>query len=255
METSRPTCPDQSFVGLDSEAGFPGTPGANDAILGSGVKPVGGTKGPSPFGDSDSNNDFYGVKVMNIASSMPGVVVQGDLSTPWAGSGGGGGGNSCTTNNFPTTPFTCQGDEKGCGGGGGGGSMLIMSLGDITLGAKGKIDAGGGCGGGGENLASGIGIQRIGGGSGGGSGGHIILESASQINLSACTVANGAGSFARGGQGGAGKGASGGAHAPGTPVGPSLDALPANSYPSTATATPCRIRNTTSAGTFTYSFS
>ncbi len=255
METSRPTCPDQSFVGLDAEAGFPGTPGANDAILGSGVKPVGGTKGPSPFGDSDPNNDFYGVKVMNILSSQPGVVVHGELSQPWAGAGGGAGGDTCTTNNFPTTPFTCQGDEKGCGGGGGGGSLLLMSLGDITIGAKGRIDAGGGCGGGGENSASGVGIQRIGGGSGGGSGGHIILESASQINLSACTVANGAGIFARGGQGGAGKDDAGGAHAPGTPTSASLDALPPNSYPSSVTTTPCRVTNTTSTGTFTYTFS
>lgn len=250
METARPTCPDQSFVGLDAESGFPGTPGANDAILGSGVKPVGGTRGPTPFTDGDNNNDFWGVKVMNAT----GIVVQGELSQPWAGSGGGGGGNTCTTNNFPTTPFTCQGDEKGCGGGGGGGSVLLMALGDITLTARGKIDVGGGCGGGGENSASGVGIQRIGGGSGGGSGGHIILESASQINLSACVVANGAGLFARGGQGGAGKNDAGGAHAPGTPVGPSLDALPFNSYPSTNTATPCRVVNTISTGTFTYSF-
>jgi hypothetical protein len=133
--------------------------------------------------------------------------------------------------------------------------VLIMALGDITHGAKGKVDVGGGCGGGGENSASGVGIQRIGGGSGGGSGGHIIMESASQINLSACTVANGAGLFARGGQGGAGKDDAGGAHAPGTPTTAQLDALPANSYPSTGTASgPCKITTTVSTGTFTYSF-
>jgi hypothetical protein len=169
MEVARPTCPDQSAVGLDGENGFPGTPNSNDAILGAGVKPVGGTKGPRPFGDDDSNNDFYGLKVMNTT----GLVVQGELIEPWAGSGG-----------------------------------------------------------------------------------HIILQSASQVDLSNCVQANGAGLFARGGQGGAGKNDLGGAHAPGTgPYLPNLDALPPNSYPTTTPATTeCEVTNTTSTGTFTYAF-
>jgi len=68
--------------------------------------------------------------------------------------------------------------------------------------------------------------------------------------------ANGAGLFARGGQGGAGKNDHGGAHAPGTgPYPPNLDALPPNSYSSTATNPgPCRVTNGTVTGTFTYSF-
>jgi len=250
--TARPgPCPDQTVVGLDAEPGFPGTPNSNDAILGAGVKPIGGPRGPRPFGDDNSANDFYGLMVLNAT----GVVVQGELIQPWAGSGGGAGGNSCATASFPTTPFSCSGDEKGCGGGGGGGSVMILSLGDIIFGTKGKIDAGGGAGGGGENSLSG-GITRIGGGSGGGSGGHIILQSASQVDLSNCVQANGAGLFARGGQGGSGKNDHGGAHAPGTgPYLANMDALPPNSYPSTSTAAPCRINNPTVTGTFTYTFS
>ena len=246
MEVSRPTCPDQTVVGLDGEAGFPGHPNASDAILGAGVKPRGGDKGPRPFGDNDSNNDFYGIKVMNST----GLVVQGELLHPWAGSGGGAGGNTCNTANFPTTPFSCAGDEKGCGGGGGGGSVMILALGDIIFGNRGKIDATGGAGGGGENSLAG-GITRIGGGSGGGSGGHIILQSASQVDLSLCVAANGAGIFARGGQGGAGKEDSGGAHAPGTgPYSAAADALPPNSYPSSSASTECRVFNGSNGYTF-----
>jgi hypothetical protein len=248
MEVLRPLCPDQTTVGLDAEAGFPGTPNANDAILGAGVKPVGGTKGPGPFGDADPNNDFFGLMEMNAT----GAVVRGELAEPTAGAGGGAGGNSCNTATFPTTPFSCTGDEKGCGGGAGGGSLKILALGEIVVGPLGKIDASGGAGGGGENSLSG-GITRIGGGSGGGSGGHVVLQSASQVDLSSCVQANGAGIFARGGQGGAGKNDAGGAHAPGTgPYLPNLDALPPNSYPSSAASTAaCKVWS----GSFGYTFS
>ncbi|MBK7643521.1 MAG: hypothetical protein IPJ19_10830 [Planctomycetes bacterium] len=246
MELTRPNCPDQTVVGLDVEAGFPGHPLANDAILGNGVKPRGGTKGPSPFGDGDGTNDFYGLKLNRTTNTL----TQGELSRPWAGAGGGAGGDTCQTTSFPTNPFSCSGDEKGCGGGGGGGSIVILALGDITFGTKGKIDATGGAGGGGENSLSG-GITRIGGGSGGGSGGHIILQSASQVDLSLCQASNGAGIFARGGQGGEGKNQAGGAHPPGTgPYVPQSDALPPNSYPSTAE---CAVNTGQNGYTFTNS--
>jgi hypothetical protein len=246
FEVARPTCFDQTVIGLDAERGFPGTPGSGDALLGAGTKPQGGIVGTRPFADNDSTNDFLGLMV-----TTTGQVVRGELAQIWAGAGGGGGGDSCNTAAFPTTPFLCSGDEKGCGGGGGGGSVTILALGDIRLGQRGVIDAGGGVGGGGENSASG-GITRIGGGSGGGSGGHIILQSASQVDLSNCQTAFGAGIFARGGQGGAGKNDKGGAKAPGLATGPSLDALPANSYPTTApTTTECEVV----AGSFGYTFS
>jgi hypothetical protein len=56
------------------------------------------------------------------------------------------------------------------------------------------------------------------------------------VDLSACLAANGAGIFARGGQGGAGESAMGGAQPPGVPTSPANDALPPNSYPSSAPA-------------------
>jgi len=245
FEVQRPTCPDQTAIGLDAEKGFPGTPGAGDALLGAGTKPQGGVVGTRPFADTDSTNDFLGLMV-----TPAGQVIRGELAQIWAGAGGGGGGDSCGTASFPTTPFLCSGDEKGCGGGGGGGSVSILALGDIRLGQRGVIDAGGGVGGGGENSASG-GVTRIGGGSGGGSGGHVILQSASQVDLSNCQTSFGAGIFARGGQGGAGKNDAGGAKAPGIATGPSLDALPSNSYPSTApTTTECEVVS----GSFGYTF-
>ncbi len=251
-EVIRSSCPDQSVVGMDAENGFPGHPLAGDAILGSGVKPQGGTRGPQPFGDSDPTNDFFGLKVVTGTSQ----VIRGELPQPWAGAGGGGGGDSCQTASFPTTPFSCSGDEKGCGGGGGGGCVVILALGDIIIGTKGKIDVTGGAGGGGENSLSG-GITRIGGGSGGGSGGHIILQSASQVDLSNCSASNGSGLFARGGEGGAGNGDNGGAHAPGSgPYSASLDALPPNSYPTTGTsAGACAVTSGLWTGSFQYTFS
>ena len=251
LEVIRATCPDQTVVGMDAENGFPGHPLANDAILGSGVKPQGGARGPQPFGDGDPTNDFYGLKVVTSTSQ----VIRGELPQPWAGAGGGAGGDSCATASFPTTPFSCQGDEKGCGGGGGGGCVVIFALGDIILGTKGKIDVTGGAGGGGENSLSG-GITRIGGGSGGGSGGHIILQSASQVDLSNCSASNGSGLFARGGQGGAGKNDQGGAKAPGNgPYIASTDALPPNSYPSTGTSLgACAVTSNLWTGAFQYTF-
>ncbi|MBI5361549.1 MAG: hypothetical protein HZA53_00115, partial [Planctomycetes bacterium] len=244
MERSRPTCPDQRMIGLDAEAGFNGAPTSTGALH-PGV-PIGGAVGPRPFVDTDPNNDFWGTMV-----TAAGAVIRGELPNPSAGAGGGGGGSACPTASFPTTPFTVTGDEKGAGGGGGGGSLRILALGDIRFGglgaaSRGRIECNGGTGGGGENTN---GINRIGGGSGGGSGGHLILQSASQIDLSRCTsvstTINGAtawgGLFARGGQGGEGDTGSGGARANGVETIPAVDALPPNSYPTTAPAGPCAI--------------
>jgi hypothetical protein len=137
---------------------------------------------------------------------------------------------------------------KGCGGGGGGGSLTILALGDIKLIGAGSIDASGGCGGGGENTN---GTNRIGGGSGGGSGGHIILQTASKIDLSAVTMdedgsiypqSEAGGIYAVGGQGGEGQFGVGGASANGHQTTPLLDALPPNSYPSTGSNQgPCAV--------------
>ncbi len=247
FERTRPTCPDQRMIGLDAEPGFNGAGSAFGALHPGVLTPVGGAIGPSLFVDNNPSNDFWGTMV-----TTGGQVVQGELVTPMAGTGGGGGGSACMTSSFPTTPFTPQGDEKGAGGGGGGGSLAILALGDIRFAglgaaARGRIEVNGGTGGGGENTN---GIDRIGGGSGGGSGGHLILQSASQIDLSRCTATstsvNGltfwGGLYARGGQGGEGQDGTGGARANGVETTPIADSLPSNSYPATSgTSAPCAV--------------
>ena len=232
------SCPDQAVVGFDAEQGFSGSPVATGVLSGA-SPPIGGMPGPRPFFDSDPENDFWGT----MKNNTTGQLIPGELSRPWAGAGGGAGGDAINSNSFPDNPFTPAGDEKGCGGGGGAGSLTILALGNITFGPHGRIDASGGTGGGGENSASGD-ITHIGGGSGGGSGGHIVLQTGSQINLSACVstvsgVLDAGGLYALGGEGGAGKNNVGGSMPGGMPVGPASDALPPNSYPH-ATA-PCGV--------------
>ncbi len=224
------SCPDQQVIGYDAEQGFSGSPVATGVLSGA-SPPIGGNPGPRPFFDSDPENDFWGT----MRNNTTGQLIPGELTRPWAGAGGGAGGDAINSSTFPDNPFTPAGDEKGCGGGGGAGSLTILALGNITFGPHGRIDATGGTGGGGENSASGD-ITHIGGGSGGGSGGHIILQTGSQIDLSACVsttagVLDAGGLFATGGEGGAGKNNLGGAYPGGVPVGPSTDALPPNSYP------------------------
>lgn len=222
-------CPDQGVIGLDAERGFKGSPLATGAVTGA-VPPQGGAAGPRPFSDGNAGNDYWGT--MRLAT---GGLIAGELPQPWAGAGGGGGGNAIVSNSFPTTPFDPNGDEKGAGGGGAGGSITILALDDIRFGPRGRINASGGTGGGGENSTGG-GITRIGGGSGGGSGGHIVLQTARLIDMSAFVTTTGVnmpagGLYALGGQGGAGRDDLGGAHANGMQSPPQFDALPPNSYP------------------------
>lgn len=230
-------CADQSVIGLDTEAGFGGPAGGNGALHPPGTPPAGGIKGPSPFHDDTSKNDFWGTMITH-----DGVEIRGELDHPWAGAGGGGGGNACNTTSFPTTPFNVTGDEKGAGGGGGGGSLTILALGDITFGLVGRIDASGGTGGGGENTNN---LNHVGGGSGGGSGGHVILQTAAHIDFRLCSSLTNppAGIYARGGQGGQGflaqiQDGAGGAQG-GFTTTPWLDALPVGYYPNTTA--PCGV--------------
>ncbi len=251
-------CPDQSVVGLDAETGFNGFfPASTDTVSVGAIgvitnqsPPVGGATGPRPFTDTSAENDFWGTMLHNADNQL----IRGELSTPWAGAGGGGGGNAIVSNRFPTTPFDPTGDEKGAGGGGGGGSLTILALGSITFGPTGRIDASGGTGGGGENSLQTGDVTHIGGGSGGGSGGHIILQTASVIDMtfmdSTPVAAPGwaGGLYALGGQGGAGKNNIGGAQPLGQAVPPCQDALPPpRSYPSVAfgavPAGPCAVVN------------
>lgn len=167
--------------------------------------PDGGAAGPSPFSlDGDTLNDFYGSRVAD-----DGTVVSGELFTPWAGSGGGGSGDSMLLERwnrdgiggddpladfFPATPFAKTTSSvqdgwdtyrKGAGGGGGGGQLIIMAIGPIVIGTNGTLKANGGIGFSGESMInSDQGIS----GSGGGSGGHLILQSSTGLDLSAINI-------------------------------------------------------------------
>ncbi len=177
--------------------------------------------GPTPFKDDHEDNNFYGTLITSA-----GELILGELEHVWAGTGGGGGGDAAqvTNDGFPRIPFQTGGDEKGAGGGGGGGGISILAIGAITVEEEGRIVADGGHGGGGENVLY---FDRMGGGSGGGSGGHIVLSSASYIDVKGSASNAGTGYrdannghkgrplSALGGQGGAGHEDEGGANAEG----------------------------------------
>ena len=224
-------CPDNNIVGLDAEPGFRGSNAARGA-LSNVIPPAGGAVGPRPFFDDDDTNDFFGTMILDA-----GGVVRGELMQPWAGAGGGGGGDAVTGTSFPNPNFNANTDEKGSGGGGGGGSLRIQALGNVVIGPRGLINVNGGHGGGGENTSS---LDRIGGGAGGGSGGHLIIETVQQIDLSQVlgtlphtgqNDANGlpildVGLIAAGGQGGAGASNAGGAGTSTSRQFPCRDATP-----------------------------
>ena len=156
--------------------------------------------------DNDLTNDFYGTRL-----TIDGIVRQGELLAPWAGSGGGGSGDSMMINVwdadgdgnpgndavesfYPVVPFARNQSgsgngwysyQKGAGGGGGGGQLIIMSIGMIVIGNNAEIKANGGIGYSGESL---IYTDQGVSGSGGGSGGHIILHSSAGVDLSAVSI-------------------------------------------------------------------
>ena len=209
MANTSVPCVDQTIFGLDAEPGFPGGASAFSAINTASQPPVGGNPGPSPFGDlGGTDDDFWGTKRKDFDTPTESLVV-GELLNPHAGAGGGGGGDATRASDgvFPPPTLINSNSDKGCGGGGGAGSLTLLALGDINFGATGQITAIGGHGSGGENTG---GTNRIGGGSGGGSGGHVILQTAGQIDVSAVPVGVMA-IDARGGQGGAGENNNGGA--------------------------------------------
>jgi hypothetical protein len=236
---------DQSFIGLDAEAGFTNLDvncnGASSGLPG----PFGGAAGPSPFSDSKTNNNFWGQAVVGS------TLIQGELNKTWAGAGGGAGGDAAFVpggGSFPAIPFEPTGNEKGGAGGGGGGSLQIMALGNIVFGVNGKILCRGGSGGGGENTSF---VNRVGGAGGGGSGGHVILQTAGVIDMTLSAGGSNSGAtigtmlggiLASGGQGGAGKSDLGGATLEGTgkqDTFPQNDACPpalnGNAYPTSGT--------------------
>lgn len=225
-----PNCAEQQRIGFDAEPGFNNNAGDNGALTGA-PGPFGGSAGPSPFADPNPGNNFYGTQFNRLTNA----ITVGELTRPWAGAGGGAGGDASyiSSGAFPG-PWNPTGDEKGSGGAGGGGSVHIMALGPIVFGQSGLLQARGGVGGGGENT---IFLNRVGGGSGGGSGGHVVMQSADRIDFSAKLGVNFLNLLdnawaidCRGGQGGAGDtDAGGGTQSPQgqKETNPASDACPA----------------------------
>ncbi|KAA3612923.1 MAG: hypothetical protein DWQ01_04255 [Planctomycetota bacterium] len=157
--------------------------------------PDGGAAGPSIFSaDGTTENDFWGRRF----DPSSGEFTIGELLTPWAGSGGGGsgdtqritrldldgiGGVDPLVNFFPDRPFLTNTAwyYKGAPGGAGGGQLLIMAIGKIKFGNNAEVKSKGGIGHGGESI---IYTYHQTSGSGGGSGGHVVIHSATEIDLS-----------------------------------------------------------------------
>ncbi|HEX9794335.1 MAG TPA: hypothetical protein VGC54_10165, partial [Planctomycetota bacterium] len=164
-----------------------------DPVLG----PDGGNKNESVFTNDllASKNDFWGTRLAN-----GGGVIAGELLAPWAGYGGGAGGDSQIINRtvagtrktipeiYPDRPWGFFGGpqtdsyRKSAPGGGGAGQILVLAIGEIRIGAQARLKVDGGIGNGGEGL--GASPSQVS-GSGGGSGGHLVLHSATRVDLSA----------------------------------------------------------------------
>jgi hypothetical protein len=150
----------------------------------------GGKAGPSIFSnDGTTRNDFWGKRL-----NADGSVTKGELLIPWAGAGGGASGDMViytrnypdeVTESFPEPNFPngrISVYRKGAPGGGGGGQVQILAIGNIVLGPEARIFAKGGNGVGGESIGWTYGQVS---GSGAGSGGHIVLSTASKLDISA----------------------------------------------------------------------
>ncbi|KAA3612922.1 MAG: hypothetical protein DWQ01_04250 [Planctomycetota bacterium] len=185
------------FPRIDPPCDAPGCPDWDEGHPTNG--PDGGAAGPSIFsGDGLTANDFWGSR-FNPAT---GEFLVGELLAPWAGAGGGAGGDSQIITRqdidgfagidpindfYPDRPFQTytQYYRKGAPGAGGGGQLLIMAIGTISIGPNAMIRANGGVGYGGESVS--FTYWQIS-GSGGGSGGHVVLHSATALDLSRVTV-------------------------------------------------------------------
>ena len=185
----------------------------NDERYGLAVSgPDGGRGGVSVFSSVDPEfgtaNDFYGERFFWDGTGASPATVTGELLAPYAGSGGGGSGDLQTllryindgldqplplSLHYPDTAFphgNTQRYFRGAGGGGGGGQIQIHVIGHIILGSSAVLKVNGGNGAGGDSTSGGSldGSTTQVSGSGGGSGGHLILSSASGLNLSAINV-------------------------------------------------------------------
>ncbi|TAH34984.1 MAG: hypothetical protein EYC70_14430 [Planctomycetota bacterium] len=148
--------------------------------------------------DATTGNDFWGKRL-----NTDGTVTTGELLAPWAGYGGGASGDCSVvirldldgdsaldpiTNFYPDPEFP-NGNTveymKGAPGGGGGGQLQVLAVGPIIVGPTAQIRANGGSGAGGESVW--LTNNQVS-GSGGGSGGHVVLQSATGLDLSQINV-------------------------------------------------------------------
>ena len=209
---------DSQDMAADDAAAFdPAQTGGSlddDSLYGVAVDgPDGGSAGISPFLSTDptfgTSNDFYGTRYFwdGTVGSDP-VNVHGELLAAHAGSGGGGSGDIQTviryiddgtgnplpiSSHYPDLSFphgTTQRYMRGAGGGGGGGQIQIHVIGHIILAPTTLLKVNGGNGAGGDSAEHGglSGSTTQVSGSGGGSGGHLIMSSASGLNLSSVDV-------------------------------------------------------------------
>ncbi len=157
-----------------------------------------GSAGATVFSpDGNTGDDFWGSRL-----NPDGTVTTGELLMPWAGSGGGASGDSqriprvdidgddlyepledffpvATLAEMTAAPNNYY--QKGAPGGAGGGQVLIFAIGKIKIGEMGAVTARGGNGTGGESLNW---FYTMVSGSGGGSGGHIVLQSSTGLDIS-----------------------------------------------------------------------
>jgi len=141
----------------------------------------GGLAGPPAFTDDDLGNNFWGLRPLTDSEGRLKGIVRGELERLHAGSGGGGGGDAFDRANFLPGNWGPGSDQKGGAGGGGGGGLHIQALGRIVFGDGGLMRSNGGAGARGEQNPSNR--NSIGATGGSGSGGHIVLESATQIDF------------------------------------------------------------------------
>ncbi|KAA3608188.1 MAG: hypothetical protein DWQ01_14040 [Planctomycetota bacterium] len=186
----------------DADDGFdPAWTSGADPTYGYGLAQFGpdpGLSNNSPM-SGGMEDDFWGRRYDTATDS----VIVGELLTPWAGYGGGASGDCSVVVRldldgdsfldpigtfFPDTTFpvgTTIDYYKGAPGGGGAGQLLIMAIGPILLGPETQIQANGGAGASGESYW--LSTSQVS-GSGGGSGGHVVLHSATGLDLTAIDV-------------------------------------------------------------------
>lgn len=204
-DLTRDTDVDDAVVLFDPRWTAGGSPAFNYANPTAG--PDAGQRGADAFNNSDASDNFWGRRI-----NPDGTSTVGELSTFLAGSGGGASGDLQILNrqiigfdmmgapiyaplndSYPDPGFPAgltRAYYKGAPGGGGGGQMLVFAVGPIVIGDAAVLKVNGGNGAGGEAVFEGD--QQVS-GSGGGSGGHLVLHTAAQLDLSAIDLGLGAG--------------------------------------------------------------